>query len=141
MIFFLIFSTKCTWFFLVLYPSENYMWFCTTFLENLMCLEISLKKSLPEKKNRYFSKIARRLLLTKKNHVHFVEKNQEKNQLKSQEKIKNQKNLVRLFFKCFTPRFWNRFVLEKSTCLFHSYKILLILMKRTKNKNNFILNS
>ena len=34
-------------------------------------------------------------------------KNQEKNkkyQLKSQEKIKNQKDLVRLFFMCFTPR-------------------------------------
>ena len=40
----------------------------------------------------------------KKNYVHFVEKNQQKNQLKSQEKIKNQKNLVRLFFNCFTPR-------------------------------------
>ena len=41
---------------------------------------------------------------------HFVKKNQEKksknqkNQLKSQEQIKDKKNLVRLFFKCFTPR-------------------------------------
>ena len=32
------------------------------------------------------------------NHVHFVEKVKKKNQLKSQEKIKNQKNLVRFFF-------------------------------------------
>ena len=37
-----------------------------------------------------------------KNNVHFFEKNQQKNQkikLKSKEKIKNKKNLVRLFFK------------------------------------------
>ena len=42
-----------------------------------------------------------------KNHVHFVEKKSKKNQqnqLNNQEKIKNQRNLVRLFIKCFTPR-------------------------------------
>ena len=35
-----------------------------------------------------------------------LKKNQknQKNQLKNQQKIKNQKNLVRFFFKCFTPR-------------------------------------
>ena len=36
---------------------------CPSLMENLCVLEISLKKSLLEKKNRYLSKIARRLLL------------------------------------------------------------------------------
>ena len=55
----------------------------------------------PEVENLKVEKVER-LYLNKVDYLGYQLKSI--NQLKSQEKIKNKKNLVRFFFKCFTPR-------------------------------------